>query len=210
MPRRLREKLQNLPKRQTSPGSLPAKTEIRRQVLHEIGADKARVFDAFAGDGALYRTVWHDAASYTGCDLTYYPDARECFVGDNRRVLRAIDLDAFNVFDLDAAYGSPWEQLLIIATRRELRAGEQLGFAVTEGQGMKMKLGGMSLAMSRLAGVRHYLPGLATAQEELIDRAVTRVAAMMGGKITRRWQASQKTGSVMHYLGFVMRRNGDG
>lgn len=207
MPRRLREKLQDVTKRASTPAALNAKVEIRRKVLDVIGPERARVFDAYAGTGTIYEEVWKDAASYTGCDIEFYSDDRMCFVADNRRVLRAIDLDDYNVFDLDA-YGSPWEQLLIIASRRVLRSDEMLGIVITEGQGMKLKLGGMSLALSQLAGVRHYLPGLATAQDELIDRAIRRIADLMHGTVVKRWQAAQRTGSVMHYIGVVMKGTG--
>jgi hypothetical protein len=72
---------------------------------------------------------------------------------------------------------------------------------------MKLKLGGMSLALSRLAGVYHWLPGLSTAQGELIDRALLRVATMMNATLIHRKQAKQKQGSTMHYIGVVMRGN---
>ncbi len=99
-----------------------AKAQLRHNVLDEIGAGHAKVFDAFAGDGAMWRAVWRQAGAYVGCDATWYRDERQVFVADNRRVLRAIDLAPFNVFDLDA-YGSPWEQAMIIAARRPVRAG---------------------------------------------------------------------------------------
>jgi len=65
----------------------------------------AKVFDAFAGEGQMYSSVWNGADRYVGCDLKYRPDGRLMFAADNRRVLRAIDLAEFNIFDLDA-YGS--------------------------------------------------------------------------------------------------------
>src|ERR1700733_12686805 len=179
-------KLQKLSKTNNSPAASAAKIGIRRNVLAELG--EAHVFDCYAGDGHMFRAVWSDAVSYTGCDLKFYPDSRLAFVADNRRVLRAIDLAPFNLFDLDA-YGSPWEQLYIIASRRTLAKGETIGLVLTEGQGLKMKMGGMSLALSLLAGVRNRLPGMGRAQDELINRGIRRVAAMMGGEIVRRWEA---------------------
>ena len=91
-----------------------AKITIRRNVLAEVGAEHASVFDAFAGEGRMHAAVWCEAARYVGCDTRFFTDDRPAFVADNRRVLRAIDLAAFNVFDLDS-YGSPWEQAYIIA-----------------------------------------------------------------------------------------------
>ena len=196
-------KLQNVAKRNSTPSANNAKAAVRQNVLDVMGADKCHVFDAFAGDGHLYRAVWAKAASCVGCDLKFYNDERMAYVSDNRRVLRMIDLAPFNLFDLDS-YGSPWEQLYIIAARRKLKPGEQLGLILTEGQGLKLKMGGMSIALSVLAGVRMNMPGMGRAQNELIDRALQRVEKMMGGTIVKRWQAEARAASTMHYIGMVM------
>ena len=111
---RMAAKLRNLAKRNTTPAASAAKITIRSNVLAAIGAETARVFDAFAGDGHMYRAVWSRAAMCVGCDKIHYPDERLAYAADNLRVLRAIDLAPFNIFDLDA-HGSPWEQLYIIA-----------------------------------------------------------------------------------------------
>src|SRR5262252_2796473 len=97
-------------KTNTAPIARAAKIEIRRNLLAAI--KPARVFDAFAGAGELHDAVWCEAAEYVGCDEKWFRDHRLMYVADNRRVLRAVDLTAFNIFDLDA-YGSPWEQALI-------------------------------------------------------------------------------------------------
>jgi tRNA G26 N,N-dimethylase Trm1 len=101
--------------------ALSAKVAIRRAVMDALG-EPARVFEAFAGTGVLYRAIWREAASYVGCDLRYFRDGRKVFVADNRRVMRVVDLGAFNLFDLDA-YGSPWEQAVILAARRKVAPG---------------------------------------------------------------------------------------
>jgi hypothetical protein len=199
-------KVQNLAKKNSTATALTAKVAIRRNVLSAIGADQARVFDAYAGDGQMHKAVWREASDCVGCDLEFYPDERLAFVADNLRVLRAIDLDGFNLFDLDS-YGSPWEQLYIIAARRKLQPGETIGLVLTEGQGLKLKMGGMSAALALLAGVSMRMPGLGTAQNELIDRAIRRIATIMGGAVVRRWQANGKTGSTMRYIGLVLASN---
>ena len=99
--------IRNLGKTNNNPAARAAKIEIRRQVLAAIGAGNAAVFDAFAGEGELYREVWAAAASYVGCDLEWYRDERLVYVADNRRVMRAIDLVAFNLFDFDSAGARP-------------------------------------------------------------------------------------------------------
>ena len=140
----------------------PAKVSMRRNVLDAIGRDRARVFDAYAGPGAMYDGAWYEAAQYTGCDEEWFRDARRVFVADNQVVLRALDLDAFNIFDLDA-FGSPWECATIIAARRKVQPGEaRQALCLTDGSGLRLKLSGVPHALARLAGVGGNV-GLATA-----------------------------------------------
>ncbi len=178
-----------------------AKALLRLNVLGEI--ERAVVFDAFAGSGEMFRQVWHQAAGYVGCDTTWYRDERRVFVADNRRVLRAIDLAPFNVFDLDS-YGSPWEQAIIIAARRPVQRGERIGLVLTEGSGLKLKLGGYPAALRLLAGLRGAPAGGARGQDELTDRAIAGLCRRMGAQVLRRWQARGKTGAGVRYIGLVI------
>lgn len=75
---------------------------------------------------------------------------------------------------------------------------------LTEGQAMKMNMGGMSKALSLVSGVPATMPGMGSAIEQIIDRAIKRTAAIMGAGIERRWQATGKTGSAMRYIGLVL------
>jgi hypothetical protein len=186
------------------PAGRKAKIELRRRTLHAIGAGEAKVLDAFAGDGEMYRAIWREAASYVGCDLKWYPDERRAYVIDNRRLLRAIDLRAFNVFDFDA-YGSPWEQCMILAARRPVEPGECIGLLLTEGSSFNLKLGGMPKALQQLAGVRGHLAGGARHQDRLIDWAIAGLAKKMRCGIEARWQAARKGGAAMRYVGLVLR-----
>lgn len=178
-----------------------AKIEIRRNVLAAIG--EAHVFDAFAGEGRMFAHVWKDAASYVGCDLAWHPDRRLAYVADNRRVLRCLDLRRFNLFDLDA-YGSPWEQAYIIARRRPVRQGETVGLVLTEGTGLKLKLGGWPKALLAVTGLSGRPAGGAKNQDETIMLAVRNLAGMMGCEVQRLWRARGATGSAMRYLGLVL------
>jgi hypothetical protein len=180
-----------------------AKAEIRRRVMVAIGAERAVVFDAFAGDGAMHRAVWHQAAGYVGCDLKWYRDDREAFVADNRRVLRAINLVPFTIFDLDA-WGSPWEQAVIVAARRPVAPGELVGLVLTEGSGLRLRMGGYPAALRLLAGVRQGATGGARSHEELTGRAIAGLCRRMQVRPVRRWQASRPGGAMMQYIGLVL------
>lgn len=196
----------NKVKTNNHPGAAKAKAELRQNVLEQIGASNAAVFDAFAGNGKMFDSVWYQAAAYTGCDLVLYRDARLAFVADNRRVLRAIDLRRFNIFDLDA-YGSPWEQALIVADRRPIAPGERIALLLTEGSGFNLKLGGMSLALRTLAGLKKGIVGAARQQDAVIDRAIAGLTQRMKAKVVRRWQATGKTGAGMRYVGLILQGN---
>lgn len=200
---RLSQKLANTLPRDNSPSATRAKIVIRRNVLDAIGAEHAHVFDAFAGSGHMHAAVWSAAASYVGCDEKFFRDDRLAYVADNCRVMRAIDLAPFNVFDFDA-YGSPWEQVLILIARRPLTAGERFGVVLTDGQGLNMRMGATSTAFAKVAGIRAVLAGMGAERDHLIDRAVGRLGWLMGAKIERRWEAHGKFGSAMRYIGLIL------
>lgn len=128
-----------------------AKIALRDQVLDAVSAEKSIVLDAFAGAGMMYRYVWNRAAGYVGCDLKWYPDQRMAYVADNRRVLRAIDLTPFTIFDLDA-YGSPWEHLMILAHRAPPTPEHGWWVCLTVGEGLNIKLGGDAAGVAAIAG----------------------------------------------------------
>jgi hypothetical protein len=182
---------------------LDTKAQIRRYVIDALTPARTVVFDAFAGEGRMFAAVWKDAAGYVGCDEEWHNDDRCCFVGDNRRVLRAIDLAPFTCFDLDA-YGSPWDQLTIIAARRRLKPGERLGLLLTDGTWLKTR------AKDPVRGLRDALPvKLVTpipysVHDELIARAVRRLVGRMGGRVTRVWSAIGTTGAKVRYIGVVV------
>jgi hypothetical protein len=191
-------------KRDNSKAAENAKARIREMVLGAIGAENARVFDCFAGEGAMYRAVWHQAAGYIGCDKQFYPhDDRAAYVADNRRVLRAIDLSQFTIFDCDH-WGSPWEQLYLIAVRRPLAPGDRMGLVITEGTGLKMNMGGTSKALAKLARIKHHMPGMGAARNDIIERALRRICEIMHASIERRWQADGDKGSRVTYMGLVL------
>lgn len=191
----------NVSKIKNTHGARPAKAEIRRNVLDAVPSPA--VFDAFAGRGEMYHDVWVGADRYAGCDKEWHPDERKAWVADNRRVMRCIDLSAYNIFDLDA-YGSPWEQAIILSERRLVAAGEMIGVVLTEGSGMKMKQGGLPKGLQVVAGLRDRVAGTAALADEIVDRAIEGLAKRMACRVVGRWQAKGKVGSRMLYIGLVL------
>jgi hypothetical protein len=181
-----------------------AKIEIRRNVLAAITPARAIVFDAFAGTGVLWGEVWREAAGYVGCDEQWHKDPRCCFVADNRRVMRTIDLNGFTVFDFDA-YGSPWDQLgILVARRRRLEVGERLGLVVTEGTWIKTRTKDPVGALRAVLPATVVTPIPASIHDDLIRRALVGTARRLGGEIAAAWWAVGTTGARMRYVGLVV------
>jgi hypothetical protein len=130
--------------------SYPVKVELRQRVVKTI--TPLRVLDAFAGHGSLYRDVWHQAERYLGIDARYLDETPPIIKGDNRQLLRKLDLSLFNVFDFDA-YGSPWEQLAILAKRRHWRKGERGAVILTDGISIQLRFGRVPDSLADLAGL---------------------------------------------------------
>lgn len=196
----LSDKLKNVEQVNNHPLSMEAKIELRQNVLEHLGAP-ARVFEAFAGDGSMYRGAWHQAEHYVGCDLEWYRDDRYVFVGDNRRVLRAIPLEPFNVFDLDA-YGSPWEQALIVADRRKWKKGERVSLIITDGTGLNMRFGQMPGAVTQLTGIKKFA-GVSRKREWIISRCLAAWAGRIGAQPVKRWSAHKKQGASVLYIASI-------
>jgi hypothetical protein len=192
---------------ENAPDGRVAKAQIRQAVLDVIGPPHAVVFDAFAGAGLMFDMVWHQAAGYVGCDEVWANDARCAFVADNRRVLRAINLAPFTIFDFDA-FGNPWEQALIVTARRPpLAPGERVGLVYTDGSWTKVrfKTGGPAL-LGHVAGMTKLPPGVGTLSvyDYMLGRAVQNIARRMRGVVVKQWRAEGSKGTNMRYIGVVV------
>lgn len=208
--RRFSEDIKGGKKVKNHPQALAAKIALRVNVIEAIGPDRAVVFDAFAGSGEMFRGVWRRASAYVGCDSDAdWRDERCLFVADNRRVLRSLDLAPFTVFDFDA-FGSPWEQAIIVAARRRVKSAEQIGIVLTEGSGLNLKQGGLPNTIRELTGLRARMPGLARWQDDIVDRCVAALAARFRCRVVKRWQAVRRQGSSMFYIGLVLEGLPDG
>jgi len=78
----------------------------------------------------MHELAYADCADWLGVDKDIRsPGSVHC---DSRLVLRAIDIQPFNLFDIDA-FGAPWEHVWIVAQRRKLKRGESIALAITSG-----------------------------------------------------------------------------
>lgn len=167
---------------ENNPRGKRAKLEVRQRALTWIGAANARVFDAFAGNGAMWRDVWRGAADYAGCDVrAIYDLDRPLFHHDAERVMRAIDLNAFNVFDLDA-FGSPWPVAWVLSQRRQLGAGEKVAIITTDGAKLNARFGQVERCFAYLTGRKRDDSSAHAAWGQLTVTALQRSAELMGAR----------------------------
>ena len=194
------------PPQDNHPKATLGKIGLRRWALDAIGPENARVLDLFAGSGAMYRAVWQEAGHYRGCDKVFFRDRRLCYVTDNLRLLRSIDLDGFNVFDLDA-YGAPWKTATVLATRRRLVPGETIAVVLTDGAMRKSRLGAMESSLSALAGVPTKMPGVHRDWERVTRAALAEMADRMGATLAD-MRAVDQSGRMMYYSAALFTRAG--
>lgn len=183
--------------------AMPGKLALRREALAMVS--QPRVLDLFAGRGMMYRAVWHEAAAYVGSDkdlnqVLRHPAA--CHHAPASILLRALDLSAFNIFDLDA-YGSPWEEVTILAARRRLVPGERVAVVITDGSPRRAMLGLVAHALAALAGVEPETHGAHRRWPILVRQAMGEVARRMGGRLSELRQATGSLGKRGMWYGLA-------
>lgn len=183
---------------------LQSKIALRRKVFDWIKPEDASVFDAFAGEGEMHRHVWAEAEHYVACDLLWHRDERMAFAADNLRVLRAINLEPFNVFDLDA-FGCPYAQAIIIAGRRRVRAGEVIALCLTDGTGLALKMGKIAAPMRELTGMADRFESAKRSLHDLTTSALRELGRRMDAALVDRYEAISPTGARVVYTTAIYR-----
>lgn len=179
-----------------------AKRDIREFTLHNIRS--AHVLEVYCGGGEMYRDIWREADSYTGVDNKKYFDERHTICGDAEKVVSAIDLGSFNVFDIDA-YGSPYEVLDIITNRIRASEHKKIGFVITDGIEMDLKLGRICKGLRLLTGINmHIVKRAHVIHDDLISSVIARVSERLQMKVDAVKIARGKTGASMRYYAFLL------
>lgn len=194
--------------------SARSKLELRRLAvaeLRKLGAP-VRVLETCCGVEGKMSAGWDGADLLEGIDEKYRPwDRRRRYIGDAMIVLRAIDLQRFNVFDVDP-YGHPWPFLRRLQRRRWKR-GELGAVTVTDGGSLAMRWGAQNIP----ADLLYYVPGLTlisragktpeTARSAVLAdthrRAVRAYLSRCGLTMLRRWEV--EGGNGMLYSSVVFR-----
>ena len=181
-----------------------AKTEIRLSVLSEI--ENPKVLEVFCGAGEMYKNVWHNSEKYTGIDKVKYFDERHTICGDAEKAVRLVDVNDYNVFDVDA-YGSPYEILDFIVKKIDLNY-KKIGFVVTDGVNMDLKLGRVCKGLRHFIGYDFHIAKRANVlHDDFIKIVIDKIAEHLKGKIECLLIAQGVTGSSMRYYSFIVNRD---
>lgn len=182
-----------------------AKVDLRERVLAAV--TPAKVLDCYCGPvGEMHRAVWHRAQAYAGIDKEWLrDDERRRFIGDTPTVLRSIELNDFNVFDVDA-FGSPFNAMAILAARRKWSQHERGAIIITDGTDLKVAFGG------KFRGMKANLPSGSSFRGRAADDAIREWLRDSNVTPVSFWKAegvSSERGSMrMRYSAIVFVGNG--
>lgn len=188
----------------TDNAKITAKKEIRENVLSMIKErGSANIIEVFCGTGEMYQSVWKRADKYLGIDKLKFFDERTTICGDALKALLTIDISEFNIFDIDA-YGSPYDCLSIITDKLIGRKGI-IGFVITDGSGMDLKMGNISKGLQKIVGLDvNKVAKIYKFHDLLIKKIVENISIKLGADIIQTSIAKGKTGAAMRYYSYVL------
>ena len=188
----------------TDNAKINAKQGLRNNVLNFF--DEKHVLEVFCGSGEMYRDVWRVADTYTGIDIKKQFDERNTICGDAVKAVSTIDLDCFNIFDIDA-YDSPYDVLNIVLSRYQGDA-KRLAFILTDGINMDLKMGRICKGLRSLLDVDSKIFKKANnLHGKIVEDIVDIVADKLKAKVIHKEFAKGVTGAAMRYYAFVIERD---
>lgn len=186
----------------TNNARIDAKIEVRKKTIDIIGCDNARVLEIFCGSGEMYDAVWKDAAYYVGIDKIKFFDNRKTICGDADKALRIVDLNQFNIIDIDA-YGSPYDVMNYII--RNIKFDDKLCFIVTDGVDMDMRMGRICAGIRNILEMEcNIIKKAHLMHDRLISMIIKKIAQTLNANISYIDIAKGKTGAGMRYYSFML------
>jgi len=182
----------------TNNAKINAKEELRKI----DGIKNLSVLDIYCGAGEMYNKVWKSAKYYEGIDIKEFDDGRKLYVGDAPHILKKINIDKFDVFDIDA-YGSPYECLSIILNK--ITTKNQKHFIITDGIDIDLRMGNVEQFFGVLTGVNsNKINNIHKIHDQLILALLKNIEINKNVKVSNFLIAKGKTGSGMRYYKFTI------
>jgi len=188
----------------TNNAKTDAKQKLRESVF--LNMKNSNVLEVYCGSGEMYNAVWYKAEKYTGIDKVKFFDKRHTICGDAEKAIRLVDINDYNIFDIDA-YGSPYEILDYIVGKIDLK-NKKIGFVVTDGVNIDLKLGRVCKGLRRFIGYDFHIAKRANVlHDDFIKIVIDKIAEKLKGKVENLLIAQGVTGAAMRYYSFVINRD---
>ena len=166
----------------TNNAKTDAKQKLRESVF--LNMKNSNVLEVYCGSGEMYNAVWYKAEKYTGIDKVKFFDKRHTICGDAEKAIRLVDINDYNIFDIDA-YGSPYEILDYIVGKIDLK-NKKIGFVVTDGVNMDLKLGRVCKGLRRFIGYDFHIAKRANVlHDDFIKIVIDKIAEKLKEKCTK-------------------------
>ena len=182
----------------TNNAKITAKEELRKI----DGIDNLSVLDIYCGAGEMYNACWKFVKYYEGIDIKEFDDGRTLHIGNAPQILKKINIDKFDVFDIDA-YGSPYECLSIILNKIKTRKTRH--FVITDGIEIDMRMGNVEQFFALIAGITaSKINNIYKIHDQLILKILKNIEKKLNVKVSNFLIAKGKTGSGMRYYRFTI------
>jgi tRNA G26 N,N-dimethylase Trm1 len=154
----------------------------------------------------MYKNVWHNSEKYTGIDKVKYFDERHTICGDAEKAVRLIDVNDYNIFDIDA-YGSPYEILDYIVDKIDT-SNKKIAFVITDGIDMDLRLGRVCTGLRKFIGYDFHIAKRAhVLHDDFIKIVIDKIKDKLKGSVCLFLIAQGTKGSSMRYYSFVVNRD---
>jgi nitrate reductase beta subunit len=175
-----------------------------RQNIFDLFENKKNVLEIFCGSGEMYRKVWKNADKYTGIDIIEQNDERHTICGDSMEVLKKIDINEYNIFDIDS-YGGPYEELNYILNNINTKQKE-IAFVLTDGSHINLALGHINSGYRKILGIKSKrLTNAHLLHDMFIKKILEKIKSTFNPVETKFYITTGKTGACVKYYAIFLR-----
>ena len=191
--------------------SITAKVAVRKNLIRLLDVDDPWILDAFCGAGSMHREAYNSTKNYLGLDVNFYDDDRKTIVCDNTRMLRQLDIEPFDIFDLDA-YGSPLNAFVLICSRLKWGTKSKVGVVMTEGSGLNAKWNNLAKEIFTFVDMKEHKKTRFQHEEKdtILFMAIIKGGQLANAEIKHLEVLTKETrkdsGCPIRYVSFVMEK----
>jgi hypothetical protein len=117
-----------------------------------------------------------------------------------------VDVDQFDVFDLDA-FGNPFECLYIIVNRLKWSRTDRVAVFLTDGTAWNAKRNAQPKGFMHWLGAEHRDKSQYRMRDPFIKTAIIKAAEICGAELGQVQAIMKTAGCAMRYIGYVMHKS---